>query len=93
MSEDEQLETLINQTLDGAISAIPMQMDEVSQNKDILKVENEKEFAYGLIMGMALGLGSAFLTTQKGVPTAEDQLKVRDIVYRKIPDIRKRIFE
>ena len=93
MSEDI-LETLINQTLDGALATIPMHLQEIEQNKEELKVDNPKEFVYGLVMGMALAMGSALLSAQSGdMPTPEDQMKVRDIVYKKIPDIRARIFE
>jgi len=41
---------------------------------------------------MALGMGGAILSSQKEVPTTEDQMKIRDIVYKHIPDIRERIF-
>ena len=94
MSEDEQLEQLINQTLDGAIAAIPAHLSEIEQNKTVLMVDNPKEFVYGLIMGMSLGMASALLSAMKnGVPTQEDQLKIRDMVYKKIPQIRERLFE
>ncbi len=93
MSEDEQLEMLIEQTINGAIAAIPSQLEEIKQSKDILKVENPNEFVFGVIMGMALGMVGALMTAQKGIPTLEDQLKVREIIYKKIPDIREQIFK
>jgi len=31
MSQDEQLEQLINQTLDGALSTVPAHLDEIEQ--------------------------------------------------------------
>jgi hypothetical protein len=43
-------------------------------------------------MGMALGMGGAILSAQTETPTAEDQMKIRDIVYKHIPEIRERIF-
>jgi len=91
MSED-QLETIIEQTINGAISTIPAYMEEITQNKETLKVDNPKEFVYGMIMGMALGMGGAVLSTQREAPTVEDQVKVRDMVYKNIPEIRERIF-
>ncbi len=93
MSEDEELEMLIEQTINGAIAAIPSQLEEIKQSKDILKVENPNEFVFGVIMGMALGMVGALMTAQKGIPTPEDQLKVREIIYKKIPDIREQIFK
>ena len=93
MSEDEQLEMLIEQTINGAIAAIPAQLEEIKASNDILKVENPNEFVFGIIMGMALGMAGALMTAQKGIPTPEDQLKVRDLVYKKIPDIRAQIFK
>ena len=91
MSE-EQLEMLITQTINGAIATIPSYLEEIQENKDVLKVENPKEFVYGIVMGMALGMSGAILSTQKEAPTPEDQIKVRDMIYKYIPDIRERIF-
>lgn len=93
MSENDQLEELITQTLDGVLQTIPAYMQEIEQNKAELKVENPKEFVYGIIMGMALGMAStAVATIRQGMPTEEDQVRVRDMVYSKIPQIRERIF-
>ena len=93
MNEDEQLEQLINQTLDGALATIPAHLQEIEQNKETIKSENPKEFVYGLVMGMALGMASALLSAMKnGVPSQEDQFKIRDMIYKKIPQIRERIF-
>ena len=89
---DEELEMLILQTINGAIATIPSYLEDSQHNKDTLKVENPKEFVYGVVMGMALGMSGAILSTQKETPTQEDQIKVRDIVYKHIPEIRERIF-
>lgn len=89
---DEQLEEIIVQTINGAVATIPAYLEEIKENKQILKVEDPKEFVYGIVMGMALGMSGAILSAQKEIPTPEDQIKVRDIVYRHIPDIRERIF-
>lgn len=93
VSEEEQLEQLILQTLDGALAMIPSYMQEIEQNKGELKIENVREFVYGTIMGMALGMAStAIATIRQGMPTEEDQMKIRDIIYAKIPLVRERIF-
>ena len=91
MSED-QLEALIIQVINGAVTTIPSYLDEIKENKEVLKVENPQEFVYGIVMGMALGMGGAILSAQKEMPTEEDQMKIRDIVYKHIPEIRERIF-
>lgn len=91
MSED-QLEALIVQTINGAVATIPAYLDEIKENKEVLKVEDPKEFVYGIVLGMALGMSGAILSAQKEMPTPEDQIKVRDIVYKHIPEIRERIF-
>jgi uncharacterized membrane protein len=90
--KEEELENVIEQTINGAILTIPAYMDEIIENKKTLKVENPEEFVYGMVMGMALGIGGAILSAQKEAPTAEDQIKVRDVVYKNIPQIRERIF-
>ena len=90
--KEEELENIIEQTINGAISTIPAYMDEIKENKETLKVEDPKEFVYGMVMGMALGISGAFLSAQKELPTHEDQIKVRDAVYKNIPQIRERIF-
>ena len=91
MSDDE-LKNIIEQTINGAMLTIPAYMDEIKENKEIFMVEDPKEFVYGMIMGMALGMSGAILSAQKKEPTQEDQIKVRDIVYQNIPQIRERIF-
>jgi ABC-type cobalamin transport system permease subunit len=91
MTED-QLETLILQTINGAVATIPSYLEEIKENKEIFKVDNPKEFVYGIVMGMALGMSGAIMSAQKEMPTAEDQIKVRDIIYKHIPEIRERIF-
>ena len=94
MSEDEQLEMLIEQTINGAMATIPTHLEEIEQNKDTLKVNDPKEFVYGIIMGMALGMASTALASLKQeMPTTEDQLKIRNMVFSKIPKIRKEIFK
>lgn len=91
MSED-QLETLIIQTINGAVATIPSYLEEIKENKDIFKVKNPQEFVYGIVIGMALGMSGAIMSAQKEMPTEEDQIKVRDIIYKHIPEIRERIF-
>jgi len=93
MSDNEQLEQLINQTLDGALATIPAHLQEIEQNKDIIQVENPNEFVYGLIIGSALTTGiMGLVQIKQGLPTPEDQIKIRDMVYKKIPQVRERIF-
>ena len=53
-----------------------------------------KEFVFGLIMGQILGLGVAALAQMKqGNPTPQDQMQVRDMAYKRVPQIRERIFD
>ena len=91
MSEDP-LEAIIMQTINGAIATIPGYLQEIKENKEILKVENAQEFVYGIVMGMALGMSGAILSAKDKPPTVEDQMRVRDIIYKHIPEIRERIF-
>tara|TARA_B110000438_G_scaffold164340_1_gene157280 strand:- start:99 stop:386 length:288 start_codon:yes stop_codon:yes gene_type:complete len=91
MSEDP-LEAIILQTINGAITTIPGYMAEIKENNETLKVENAEEFVYGIVMGMALGMSGAILSAQEKPPTNEDQMRVRDIIYKHIPEIRERIF-
>ena len=92
MSEDP-LEAIIVQTINGAIATIPGYLEEIKENKETLKVENAQEFVYGIVMGMALGMSGAILSAQEKPPTNEDQIRVRDIIYKHIPEIRERIFK
>ena len=89
---DEELESIITQTINSAVTTIPTYLKEIKENKETLKVENPQEFVYGIIMGMALGVSGTILSAQKEMPTTEEQMKVRDIVYKYIPEIRERIF-
>ena len=90
--DEEQIEMLITQTINGAVLTIPAYLKDIRQNQETLKVENPQEFVYGMIMGMALGMSGALLSTQKEMPTTEEQMKVRDMIYKYIPEIRERIF-
>jgi hypothetical protein len=90
--DEEQIELLITQTINGAALTIPAYLEDIKQNQETLKVENPQEFVYGMIMGMALGMSGALLSSQKEMPTAEEQMRVRDIIYKYIPEIRERIF-
>lgn len=90
--DEEQIEMLITQTINGASLTIPAYLEDIKQNQETLKVENPQEFVYGMIMGMALGMSGALLSSQKEMPTTEEQMKVRDIIYKYIPEIRERIF-
>lgn len=93
MSEEEQLNELIMQTLDGALATIPIYMQEIEQNKAELQVHDVREFVFGVIMGMSLGMaGTAVAALRNGMPSEQDQIMVRDLVYSKIPQIRERIF-
>jgi len=89
---EEQIEMLITQTINGAVLTIPDYLEDIQQNQETLKVENPQEFVYGMIMGMALGMSGALLSAQTEMPTAEEQMKVRDIIYKYIPEIREKIF-
>ncbi len=89
---EKELETIIEQTINGAVSTIPAYMDEIKENKETFKVEDPKEFVYGMVIGMALGMSGAILSAQEMPPTPEEQIKVRDLVYKNIPQIRERIF-
>jgi hypothetical protein len=89
---EEQIEMLITQTINGAVLTIPAYLEDIKQNQETLKVENPQEFVYGMIMGMALGMSGALLSAQKEMPTAEEQMKVRDTIYKYIPEIREQIF-
>ena len=91
MTEDP-LEAIIMQTINVVIATIPGYLQEIKENKEILKVENAQEFVYGIVMGMALGMSGAILSAQDKPPTVEDQMRVRDIIYKHIPEIRERIF-
>ena len=89
---EEQMEMLIIQTINGAVATIPSYLEDINQNRETLKVENSKEFVYGMIMGIALGMTGAVLSTQEDIPTANEQTKIRDIIYKYIPEIREQIF-
>jgi hypothetical protein len=91
MSEDP-LEAIILQTINGALSTVPGYLEEIKQNNDTLKVENAQDFVYGIVMGVALGMTGAILSSQEKPPTVEDQMRVRDMIYKHIPEIRERIF-
>ena len=94
MSAEEQLQAMVDQTIDMALMNVEAYYKEIEASKEILKINDPKEFVFGLIMGQILGLGVAALAQMKGGnPTPQDQMKVRDMAYKRVPQIRERIFE
>jgi hypothetical protein len=94
MDENQTLEELVRRTIQGAIQSIPAHLYEVEASKEILKVADKNEFVYGLVMGMGLGMATAAVTTFKqGIPTSEDLMRIKNIVYRMVPEIRENIFK
>ena len=94
MDENKTLEELVKRTIEGAIQAIPAHLYEVEASKDILKVVDKNEFVYGLVMGMGLGMATAAVATlRQGVPSSEDLMKIKNLVYKMVPAIRENIFK
>ena len=94
MDENQTLEELVKRTIDGAIQSIPAHFYEIQSSNDILKVNDQKEFVYGLVLGMGLGMATAAVTTfKKSVPTPEDLMRIKNIVYKMVPKIREQIFK
>jgi hypothetical protein len=90
--DEEQMELIITQTINGAVLTIPAYLEDIKQNQETLKVDNPQEFVYGMVMGMVLGMSGALLSAQNEMPSVEEQMKVRDIIYKYIPEIREQIF-
>ena len=98
MGWEEDLQAMITNTVELAISQKDSYFKEIEASNEILKIKDRKEFVFGLIMGQILGLGVAALAQMKaatgqGNPTPQDQMKVRDMAYKLVPQIRERIFE
>ena len=89
---NEQIDEIIEQIINGAVATIPAYLEEIKENKEIFQSKDPKEFIFGIILGMALGI-SGVIVTQNEPPTEEIQKQIRDTVYKHIPDIRTRIFE
>ena len=62
---EKQLEAMINQTVELAISQKDAYFKEIEASNEILKIKDRKEFVFGLIMGQILGLGVAALAQMK----------------------------
>jgi hypothetical protein len=98
MGVEEDLQAMINQTVELAITQKDAYFKEIEASNDILKIKDPKEYVFGLIMGQVLMGGIATLAQMKmqdgqGTPTPQDQMKVRDMAYKLVPQIRERIFE
>ena len=58
---EKQLEVMVTQTVELAISQKDAYFKEIEASNEILKIKDSKEFVFGLIMGQILGLGVAAL--------------------------------
>ena len=67
MSAEEQLQGMVDQTIDMALMNVEAYYKEIEASNEILKIENPKEFVFGLIMGQILGLGVAALAMWYGM--------------------------
>jgi hypothetical protein len=105
MSQDAQIEMMIEQILDGALATVPQHIQYIDENKSSLEINDTKEFVYGMVMGMALGLGGALVAGQDAMNNNNDddkqtspsnneniQLMVRDIIHKKMPQVRSRVY-
>jgi hypothetical protein len=96
MSAEEKLQAIVDKTIENAIVNLDNYQNEVNASNDVLKVKEIKEYLFGLIMGQVLLGGISALAQMKGgkeMPTPQEQTKVRDMVYKRVPQIRKRIFD
>ena len=95
---EKQLEIMVTQTVELAISQKDAYFKEIEASNEILKINDPKEYVFGLIMGQVLmgaitALAQMKAASGQGNPTPQDQMKVRDILYKLVPQIRERIFE
>ena len=94
MDENQTLEELVKRTIEGAIQSIPAHLYEVEASKEILKVADKNEFVYGLVVGMGLGMATAAVATLKReIPSSEDLMRIKNLVYKMVPVIRENIFK
>ncbi len=94
MDENQKLEELVRRTIEGAIQAIPANLYEVEASKEVLKVTDKNEFVYGLVMGMGLGMATAAVATfRQDIPTSEDLMRIKNLLYKMVPIIRENIFK
>ena len=86
---------VLEQYIDSIVIAIPniIQVLLGSSDKSQLQIQNKNDF----VLGVALGnIQNAFLTTfvslQARYPTPEELEQVRNVIFKRIPEIRDAIF-
>ena len=87
------VEPLITDAINEVLKSIPENAEEIKKNISALKVDNMPEFAYGMIMGMVMGVCSLILSTQLEELTDKDYMLLKKILYNKTDMIRERVFE
>ena len=66
MSGEEQLQAIVDKTIENAIVNLDNYQNEVNASNDVLKVKDTKEYVFGLIMGQVLLGGISALAQMKG---------------------------
>ena len=61
MSAEEQLQAMVDQTIEMALMNVDAYYKEIEASNEILKINDPKEFVFGLIMGQILGLGLSLI--------------------------------
>ena len=66
MSGEEQLQAIVDKTIENAIVNLDNYQNEVNASNEVLKVKEIKEYVFGLIMGQVLLGGISALAQMKG---------------------------
>lgn len=94
MGLDPSVRGFLEHSIDNTIKAVPNSV-RVLLNPSLmtdLQIQNEKDFILGAALGIVLQTGLlSFLATYVRIPDQEEFSEIKNIVYRRTPEIRKAV--
>ena len=90
----QEIVDIIHDDIDVGIQHIPSLIDKFTKDplRSLLEIENEYDYILGHMMGLLMRTFTAYYTfVLQNVPSNADMMEQTEILFKRLPDIRKAI--